>query len=80
MNRIDKTVVFKMLRPDDMKHILDIELAWSAARAHGCRRKPVRLHLHAGREGLFASAKAPMPNTALVPETRHRAASGVPAC
>ena len=26
MNRIDKTVVFKMLRPDDMKHILDIEL------------------------------------------------------
>src|SRR5256714_82754 len=26
MNRIDKTVVFRMLRPDDMKHILDIEL------------------------------------------------------
>lgn len=26
MNRIDKTVVFKMLRPEDMKHILDIEL------------------------------------------------------
>jgi ATP-dependent Clp protease ATP-binding subunit ClpB len=26
MNRIDKAVVFKMLRPEDMKHILDIEL------------------------------------------------------
>jgi ATP-dependent Clp protease ATP-binding subunit ClpB len=26
MNRIDKVVVFKMLRPDDMKSILDIEL------------------------------------------------------
>ena len=26
MNRIDKVVVFKMLRPDDMKNILDIEL------------------------------------------------------
>ncbi len=26
MNRIDKAVVFKMLRPDDMKSILDIEL------------------------------------------------------
>src|SRR5258706_11267905 len=26
MNRIDKAVVFKMLRPGDMKHILDIEL------------------------------------------------------